>query len=553
MEDDNQTLKWDFEDFSEQTTFDDLLSHLRDKTEFPQELESFSLHDDEDSRFFNFLTSNPDPRQQINVNSYVLTNTVDQPSSSSVEENNVGPQDISLVSFEELEREYSSPSSDKLSDDLPASSGETSSYTSPSSSFSVGRKKRRERDSTISPVVIERRANIVKRSNEVSFSVINLTGVLGKINKSQLFSGNVTLHADDKIPFLSAISYLFDDPSNYFPVFEGFSDIDAMFGDHGISLSAKHGVEEQFVQFPEFEDREFSLLGKTDKEKLQGFIPSPRRGVRINSSTLIDLLHQTPEQILPIDARFDYEYEGATIGGYGSDNNGITAAINIDEYWNFKKIFNTLWVETDGIITARYPGKKLIVFCEFSSMRGPGLYRNITLLDHLIAFSKNTHPSNTVDISYPEIYILQGGFRGFFEHTKTNLLQLNQERKMFIAVSTQDFESSSPLPSGFDLYVSEFFQSSEPNWKRKKEYMEKKTYINDLKKILNFTEQRFTIFKSFIQLCDPLLISHDSFDIFKQHLASVNPKYSQTRHSIVSLEEIQNEPFAQRQRLGDDI
>lgn len=551
MDDIEQNTNWDFEDFTEQHTFDELLNQLQNQTEFNQDIEQLRPHDDEDLGFFTFLTSNPNPRQQIHVDSYVLPNNPDGSSSSFNQEREFESLNAIPVPFEELEREYSFPSSHNLDNDSSAPTEETQSFSS--SSSSLERKKRSIRENAPPPVVIGRRTNILKKSDEVFISTVNPAGILGKINQSQLLSGNAVLRPDDKFPFKSAISYLFDDPSNYFPIFEGFSDIDAMFGDHGISLSAKYSVEEQFIQFPEFEDREFSLLGKTDKEKLQSFIPSPRRGVRINSSTLIDLLHQTPKQILPIDARFDYEYEGATIGGYGSDNDTITAAINIDEYWNLKKIFNTLWVKTNGTVTARYPEKKLVIFCEFSSMRGPGLYRNITLIDHLIAFMKNTNRSVVSNISYPEIYVLQGGFQGFFNHTKTNFPQLIQEHKMFIAVKAQESSSSSLSLPGSDLYVSEFSQSSESNWERKKEYMMKKTYINDLKKTLNFTDSRSSIFKLFIRLYDPLLISHDSFNIFKQHIASKNKTYSQMKQSIIPLEEIQNEPFPQRQRIGNHI
>lgn len=541
-------LTWDPEEFSsvpsnlyEDSRFDQFVSTL----DIQPEQQNDPLYDDLNAQsYYNYFTPNPDPQQQLHINPFFLRNdSYIIPTSSNQEVVNT-TELPSFVSFETLMSE--NPQLSDISDDAPPLP--FSSLSSSSSS----KNKRSSRETAPDAVILRRHVKHIPKSQIGSVSSVHLMGILGKINNNDSFFADVVLTPDTNVPFKTAVSYLFDNPSNNFPIFEGFSEMDAMFGDHGIPLNAKYKIEEQFIQFSEFEDREFSILGRTDKEKLQRFIPSPRRGVRINTTTLIDLLHETPNEVLVIDARFDYEYQGGTIGGYVSNqnSNNFGDSINIDEYWNFAKIFNALWVENNQFIVPRYPGKTLVIFCEFSSMRGPGLYRNVTLLDHLISVINTKEPSAPAAISYPNIYILQGGFHDFFEYAKKNNAWLQQEQKMFVVDKSRSLSSYSFSSQVIDLYVSEIAQSSDSIWRRKKTYMERKKYIDDLEKTMNFTAARFSIFKSFVDLCDPLKMSHDSFETFKQHLMAENLLFLKARRAIVPLEENDLEPFAQRQRLG---
>ncbi|KAG5893197.1 hypothetical protein JTB14_016472 [Gonioctena quinquepunctata] len=96
-----------------------------------------------------------------------------------------------------------------------------------------------------------------------------------------------------------------------------------------------------------------------------------------------------------IDCRYPYEFEGGHIEG----------AINIYTKEQCMELLN------DSQLTAENSKKRhiLVFHCEFSSERGPNLYRYLRKEDR----SKNeTHyPS----LNFPEVYLLEGGYKHFFE------------------------------------------------------------------------------------------------------------------------------------------
>jgi hypothetical protein len=161
---------------------------------------------------------------------------------------------------------------------------------------------------------------------------------------------------------------------------------------------------EQLLQFPESPNRTFSIYQNNPAL----IVPSPRRGARISASHALDLaVHPNPDEpVVFIDARFAYEHFHPSVPSVlGKD----TTVICIDEYWDAALIVSKLWNISPGTVspypipTPKYPGAKLVIFCEFSSMRGPGLYKNIGLIDNVLR--------RYDDIPmYPEIYIVQGGF-----------------------------------------------------------------------------------------------------------------------------------------------
>ncbi|XP_021379026.1 M-phase inducer phosphatase 1-B-like isoform X2 [Mizuhopecten yessoensis] len=55
----------------------------------------------------------------------------------------------------------------------------------------------------------------------------------------------------------------------------------------------------------------------------------------------------------------------------------------------------------------------IIFHCEFSSERGPKMYRFLRAEDR--AVNKESYPS----LIYPEVYLLDGGYKAFYEHDKT--------------------------------------------------------------------------------------------------------------------------------------
>ena len=114
---------------------------------------------------------------------------------------------------------------------------------------------------------------------------------------------------------------------------------------------------------------------------------------RITGDTLVDVLKgeykKFFDQIFIIDCRFPYEFEAGHI--LNAINSNSPTEI-------FKRFFSN-------------PLKNvLIVFhCEFSQSRGPtmaGLFR-----DHDRNLNQNRYPH----VYYPEVYILDGGFKDFYE------------------------------------------------------------------------------------------------------------------------------------------
>ncbi|XP_055853366.1 M-phase inducer phosphatase [Episyrphus balteatus] len=101
-----------------------------------------------------------------------------------------------------------------------------------------------------------------------------------------------------------------------------------------------------------------------------------------------------------IDCRYPYEFEGGHIRGA---KNLYTQEQIMEEFVNSKT--DTPAVEADG------PKRHILVFhCEFSSERGPKLSRFLRNNDR--ERNTNSYPA----LHYPEIYLLHGGYKEFFEN-----------------------------------------------------------------------------------------------------------------------------------------
>lgn len=115
---------------------------------------------------------------------------------------------------------------------------------------------------------------------------------------------------------------------------------------------------------------------------------------RIKRQTLLDVLdgqyNERYDNKLIIDCRFEYEYDGGHIDG----------AIN----YNDKDLLVTHLLRTP------MEGRTLIVFhCEYSAHRAPLMAR------HVRAEDRSANAEHYPRLTYPEIYILEGGYSGFFE------------------------------------------------------------------------------------------------------------------------------------------
>ncbi|UJR37969.1 hypothetical protein I4U23_030652 [Adineta vaga] len=121
----------------------------------------------------------------------------------------------------------------------------------------------------------------------------------------------------------------------------------------------------------------------------------------ISAETMIDLLQNKYsseiEQLHVIDCRYPYEYDG---GHISIAKNFFTRPQIFEEYFR-------------SPIKSNDPSKRIVfVFhCEFSSERAPSLLRYMRSEDRSI------HANNYPALHYPELYLLEGGYKALFEHS----------------------------------------------------------------------------------------------------------------------------------------
>ncbi|KAG6016559.1 hypothetical protein E4U43_003522 [Claviceps pusilla] len=116
---------------------------------------------------------------------------------------------------------------------------------------------------------------------------------------------------------------------------------------------------------------------------------------RIDKETLLDVLDgkyaEHFDQKMVIDCRFEYEYDGGHIEG----------AVN----HNDKELLATQLFETP------MSGRTLLIFhCEYSAHRAPLMARHVRSHDRTV--NAESYPY----LTYPEVYILDGGYSAFFAH-----------------------------------------------------------------------------------------------------------------------------------------
>ena len=135
------------------------------------------------------------------------------------------------------------------------------------------------------------------------------------------------------------------------------------------------------------------------KEEEKMLLPchdSPRDAIkRITPQTMVDLLqgkHQNIENMLVVDCRYPYEYHGGH----------LPSALNV----------NTLSAIDELLFSQRadHGQKRVIVFhCEFSSERAPRMALHVRSRDRLL------HASQYPLLSYPQMYVLEGGYKRFWQ------------------------------------------------------------------------------------------------------------------------------------------
>ena len=127
-------------------------------------------------------------------------------------------------------------------------------------------------------------------------------------------------------------------------------------------------------------------------------VPSDTPVQQIAIETIVTLLNGAKfngiDSFRVVDCRFKYEYEGGHIRG----------AVNIRTPKELEELYNQL---------SKVSGNHAIIFhCEYSKQRGPMTAGHFRKLDRTF----NHYPR----LSFPDTYVLQGGYKEFWEKTEEN-------------------------------------------------------------------------------------------------------------------------------------
>ncbi|KAJ1984627.1 m-phase inducer phosphatase [Dimargaris verticillata] len=168
---------------------------------------------------------------------------------------------------------------------------------------------------------------------------------------------------------------------------------------------------------------------------------------RISMDTMAKVMHgeyrHMYDDLLIVDCRFPYEYEGGHIQG----------AINVTEADDLDKHF---FADQKSAAAASGPTRcrRLVIFhCEYSLHRAPHMAMTFRNKDRQL----NAH--NYPYLHYPEVYILQGGYRNFFHGHKTlcypqNYVEMNDTQhrddcRQRMASFKRGFKRSKSYTEGF--------------------------------------------------------------------------------------------------------
>ena len=144
------------------------------------------------------------------------------------------------------------------------------------------------------------------------------------------------------------------------------------------------------------------------------------------SELITDHISKDIDNLVILDARFDYEFRGGRIIGA---KNILSTAQLIGVYHRY---LNTKTV--------------IVFYCEFSQTRSPCLIKQFRAYDR----SKHTHP----DIAYPNIYLLQGGYKRFYAEYP------NFTTGGYIKMRDKEYVNNGQLKRAFTLFKRDVENSS---------------------------------------------------------------------------------------------
>ncbi|KAI3380367.1 hypothetical protein SNEBB_003330 [Seison nebaliae] len=126
----------------------------------------------------------------------------------------------------------------------------------------------------------------------------------------------------------------------------------------------------------------------------------------------------TPEYVI-IDCRYPYEYEGGHIKN----------AVNVYTTGMLQKLF----MERPKVCQNCNNRFIIIFHCEFSSERGPQMARDLRHMD------RDLHRASYPNLYYPEIYVLKGGYKTFYEKGYVNYCQPQSYLRMHHPSFSQEY------------------------------------------------------------------------------------------------------------------
>ncbi|CAF0829603.1 unnamed protein product [Brachionus calyciflorus] len=191
-----------------------------------------------------------------------------------------------------------------------------------------------------------------------------------------------------------------------------------------------------------------TLIGDMSRPHILPILSKSRHNdlASIGPSTLVDLINGKYQdrisKYIILDARYPYEFDGGRI-------NEAQSAFNKEEI--MKKLFDRPIQNIDGKQVV------LIFHCEFSIERGPKLMREVRERDRSV--NKNNYPN----LFYPEIYLLKGGYKQFFDSNQ----QLCEPRQ-YVPMLQDDHRND-----------MKFFRKKSKSWEiaKRKSYLSTKTKL----------------------------------------------------------------------------
>ncbi|KAJ1906023.1 m-phase inducer phosphatase [Coemansia sp. IMI 209127] len=169
------------------------------------------------------------------------------------------------------------------------------------------------------------------------------------------------------------------------------------------------GVVSEFVLSPTFSP---SARSQPECHLLPCTTAATDSIMRIEAQTASELLagrfNNLYDETIFVDCRFPYEYEGGHIAG----------AVNAPTPEALEKMFLERPISDRRVV--------VVLHCEYSIQRAPSLASHLRRRDREVNMHRYPH------LHYPEIYVLKGGYRNFFECHKThcepqNYVEMNDQ------------------------------------------------------------------------------------------------------------------------------